>query len=84
MERVERASKEIMRICVEAGGTITGEHGVGLDKRDYMTLIHSDDALRAMESVRRVFDPADVCNPGKVLPDRIRNADLGPAAPANT
>ncbi len=76
MERVERASKEIMRICVEAGGTITGEHGVGLDKRDYMGLIHSDDTLRAMESVRRVFDPADLCNPGKVLPDRIRNADL--------
>ena len=74
MERVERASKEIMRICVEAGGTITGEHGVGLDKRDYMSLIHSDDTLRAMESVRRVFDPADLCNPGKVLPDRIRYA----------
>ena len=76
MERVERASKEIMRICVEAGGTITGEHGVGLDKRDYMSLIHSDDTLRAMESVRRVFDPAGLCNPGKVLPDRIRNAHL--------
>ncbi len=75
MERVERASKEIMRICVEAGGTITGEHGVGLDKRDYMGLIHSDEVLRAMDSVRRVFDPAGLCNPSKVLPDRIRGAD---------
>ena len=82
MERVERASKEIMRICVEAGGTITGEHGVGLDKRDYMSLIHSDDTLRAMESVRRVFDPAGLCNPGKVLPDRIRGADPAGAGAA--
>ena len=82
MERVERASKEIMRICVEAGGTITGEHGVGLDKRDYMSLIHSDDTLRAMEWVRRVFDPAGLCNPGKVLPDRIRGADPAGAGAA--
>ncbi len=79
VERVERASKEIMRICVEAGGTITGEHGVGLDKRDYMTLIHSDDVLRAMEAVRRVFDPLGLCNPGKVLPERIRDAETAVA-----
>ena len=69
MERVERASKEIMTTCVEAGGTITGEHGVGIDKRDYMTLVYGDDELEAMRGVKSVFDPMGGMNPGKVLPD---------------
>ena len=69
LERVEKASKEIMRLCVDAGGTITGEHGVGLDKRDHMTLIYGENELSAMWGVRRAFDPAGLMNPGKVLPD---------------
>lgn len=69
LARVEKASKEIMELCVRAGGTITGEHGVGIDKREYMRLIHSDATLRAMADVRAVFDPGGHCNPGKVLPD---------------
>jgi len=71
VERVERASTEIMQVCVDAGGTITGEHGVGADKRAYMELIHSREALLTMGRVRRVFDPGLRCNPGKVLPDEI-------------
>ena len=67
--RVERASKEIMLTCVEAGGTITGEHGVGIDKRSYMTLVHGHDELEAMRNVKAVFDPRSGMNPGKVLPD---------------
>ena len=66
--RVERASQEIMRVCVAAGGTITGEHGVGLDKRDYMTLVCSRVELELMAGVKAVFDPRGLCNPGKVLP----------------
>ena len=66
--RVERASEEIMRVCVAAGGTITGEHGVGLDKRDYMTLVCSPVELDLMAGVKAVFDPRGLCNPGKVLP----------------
>ena len=69
LERVERASKEIMQICVDAGGTITGEHGVGLDKKHHMPLIYGPAELDAMWGLRRVFDPAGVMNPGKVLPD---------------
>jgi len=68
VRRVEEASKEIMQLCVDAGGTITGEHGVGLDKRDYMPLIYGADELSTMWGVRRVFDPEDRMNPGKVLP----------------
>ena len=66
--RVEQASEEIMRVCVAAGGTITGEHGVGLDKRDYMRLVCSPVELDLMAGVKAVFDPRGLCNPGKVLP----------------
>ena len=69
LERVERASKEIMQICVDSGGTITGEHGVGLDKKDHMPLIYGRRELDTMWGIRRVFDPEGVMNPGKVLPE---------------
>ena len=69
LERVERASKEIMQLCVDSGGTITGEHGVGLDKKHHMPLIYGPAELEAMWGVRRVFDPVGTMNPGKVLPD---------------
>ncbi len=67
-EKVHAASREIMEACVAAGGTITGEHGVGLDKLDYMSLIYTADDMETMRWVKEVFDPSDVCNPGKVLP----------------
>ena len=66
--RVEAASKEIMAACVEAGGTITGEHGVGVDKRKYMPLVFNAGELAALKGVKEVFDPLGRCNPGKVLP----------------
>jgi glycolate oxidase subunit GlcD len=66
--RVETASAEIMAACIAAGGTITGEHGVGLDKLRYMPLVFDGDALAAMHAVRRVFDPRERVNPGKVVP----------------
>jgi glycolate oxidase subunit GlcD len=69
VSRVEAASREIMAACVEVGGTITGEHGVGLDKRNYMSLVHGRAELSAMAAVRDVFDPRGLWNPGKVLPE---------------
>ena len=66
--RVQAASKAIMAACVEAGGTITGEHGVGNDKLDYMPWIFDAETLGAMRAVRRAFDPLERANPGKVLP----------------
>lgn len=68
VERVEAAESAIVDICITAGGTITGEHGVGLEKIPYMERIFDVDTLRAMCSIRRVFDPAGTANPGKVLP----------------
>ena len=66
--RVHAAMREIMATCVAAGGTITGEHGIGLDKLDYMNLIFSEESLAAMCRLREVFDPARRANPGKVVP----------------
>jgi glycolate oxidase subunit GlcD len=66
--RVEAAGREIMETCVRAGGTITGEHGVGLDKSAYLPLIFSPDDLAAMLQVRAAFDPQGLCNPGKIIP----------------
>jgi glycolate oxidase subunit GlcD len=78
LQRVEKASKEIMSLCVEVGGTITGEHGVGVDKRGYMRLVHGEGELAMMGAVKRLFDPDGLFNPGKVLPD----AEPTEAAPA--
>jgi FAD/FMN-containing dehydrogenase len=66
--RVKKAGRELMEVCVAAGGTITGEHGVGLDKRDLLPLVFSEADMNAMLSVRSAFDPLGLCNPGKIIP----------------
>jgi glycolate oxidase subunit GlcD len=68
VQRVKDAGRELMEVCVAAGGTITGEHGVGLDKRDLLPLVFSDADMNAMLSVRAAFDPLGLCNPGKIVP----------------
>ena len=68
LERVRQAGREIMEACVRAGGSITGEHGVGLDKSSYLPLIFSEDDMEAMLQVRAAFDPSGLCNPGKIIP----------------
>src|SRR5438445_402941 len=68
LERVRQAGREIMEACVRAGGSITGEHGVGLDKSSYLPLIFSEDDMAAMLRVRAAFDPSGLCNPGKIIP----------------
>jgi glycolate oxidase subunit GlcD len=68
VSRVHAASKEIMKLCVETGGSITGEHGVGVDKIDYMPMIFDQASLDAMLAVKDVFNPLGLCNPGKAVP----------------
>ena len=68
IERVEALGAEILRLCLEAGGSITGEHGVGIDKRCYMDWMFSPDDLATMQLVRHAFDPANLANPGKLFP----------------
>ena len=66
--RVHAAMCEIMQACIDAGGTITGEHGVGLDKLGYMDALFDAPSLAAMCAAREVFDPERRANPGKVVP----------------
>ena len=68
LERVEAASGAIMKACIDAGGSITGEHGVGIDKLRYMPLLFDSDTLAAMRATRQAFDPHELANPGKVVP----------------
>jgi glycolate oxidase len=76
MERVLAAGTEIIDACVAAGGTLSGEHGIGLEKRDHMPLVFTADDLRAQALVRDAFDPSHLFNPQKVLPAGSRCGDL--------
>ncbi len=81
--RVHLAMREIMEACVNAGGTITGEHGIGVDKLPYMDLIFSPESLAAMCALRDVFDPDRRSNPGKVVPmHACREWHMAPSARA--
>ncbi|OFW59208.1 MAG: hypothetical protein A2133_00435 [Actinobacteria bacterium RBG_16_64_13] len=70
---VMAAGLEVLRVCVDLGGTVSGEHGIGIEKLDAMRLVFDEADLRAQAFVKDAFDPRGLCNPGKVLP--------GPAAP---
>jgi glycolate oxidase len=81
-DRAEKLATGIVELCVEQGGSITGEHGVGRDKACSMPKMFSDTDLTVMALVRRAFDPANVCNPGKVLPTpRLCGERPGPWKP---
>jgi len=67
-QRAVKAAREIMAKCVEMGGSITGEHGVGIEKRNLMLLIFSSDDLEMMQKLKDVFNPRGLLNPGKLLP----------------
>jgi glycolate oxidase len=67
-ERAERLASDILAACVDAGGSLTGEHGIGLDKARHMGTMFSEADLDAMHRLRCGFDPAGRCNPGKVFP----------------
>jgi glycolate oxidase len=79
LERVLRASEEIVRLCVDAGGALSGEHGIGLEKRDFMPLVFSAEDLTAQACIRSAFDPGGQMNPQKVLPAGARCGDFAMA-----
>ncbi len=68
LARVLAAGAEILECCVRAGGVITGEHGVGNEKREFLHLVFSEADMDAMKRFRACFDPDGVCNPGKIFP----------------
>ena len=80
MDRVLAAADELVRLCVDAGGALSGEHGIGLEKRDFMPLVFTEEDLNAQACVRAAFDPDGRMNPRKVLPDGARCGDYAAAA----
>lgn len=71
-ERVQKVASEILKICADAGGTISGEHGIGVEKLKEMSFIFSESDLEAMRQVKRAFDPDGILNPGKLVPEPIK------------
>jgi glycolate oxidase len=77
VEAAERLGADILRLCVEVGGVLTGEHGVGIEKRDLMGTMFSEADLAHQQRLKCAFDPNGLLNPGKVFPVLHRCAELG-------
>jgi glycolate oxidase len=77
LERAEAFGADILRLCVEVGGVLTGEHGVGVEKRDLMPTMFSDIDLAQQQRLKCAFDERGLLNPGKVFPTLHRCAELG-------
>jgi glycolate oxidase len=75
LERVKAAATEMVRVSIDAGGSLSGEHGIGLEKRDLMGLVFNENDLDAQARIRDAFDPDGVMNPDKVLPTGSRCFD---------
>lgn len=69
LQRAEHLAGQILRLCIEMGGSITGEHGVGLEKRDYLPELFAPDEVDFFRRIRAAFDPLLISNPGKMFPD---------------
>jgi len=77
LESAEAFGAEILKLCVEVGGVLTGEHGVGVEKRDLMETMFSEEDLKQQQRVKCAFDSKQLLNPGKVFPKLHRCAELG-------
>jgi glycolate oxidase len=75
-EKVIDAGAEIMRVCAAAGGSLSGEHGIGMEKKDLMPLIFSQADMAQMQRIKDAFDPRGLCNPGKMFPTAGRCLEL--------
>ena len=77
LERAEEFGREILMLCVDVGGVLTGEHGVGVEKRDLMEKVFTEEDLKQQQRLKCAFDPNGLLNPGKVFPTLHRCAELG-------
>jgi glycolate oxidase subunit GlcD len=80
LQRVVAAGAEILKLCVAAGGVISGEHGIGSEKRDFIGLVFDEADLDAMKRLRAAFNPDGICNPGKVFPTTRACVESNPKA----
>ena len=77
LEKAEEFGADILKLCVEVGGVLTGEHGVGVEKRDLMGTMFNEGDLKQQQRLKCAFDPESLLNPGKVFPTLHRCAELG-------
>jgi len=77
LERTEEFGGRILELCISVGGTITGEHGVGMEKINQMCIQFNEDELRQFHAIKKAFDPHGLLNPGKAIPTLARCAEFG-------
>jgi glycolate oxidase len=77
LEKTEALAADILRLCVEVGGVLSGEHGIGVEKRDLMGVMFTEDDMKQQQRIKCAFDPDGLLNPGKVFPMLHRCAELG-------
>lgn len=68
VQRVLQAGEDILHICIDLGGVLSGEHGIGLEKKNCMSWLFTEDDLEVMRNIRLIFNPDELCNPGKIIP----------------
>ncbi len=78
LERVKEAGAELMRICILAGGVLSGEHGIGIEKMELMSELFTEDDLQVQVRLKEALDPEGLCNPGKIFPTPGRCVEIGP------
>ena len=77
LDKAEAFGADILNLCIEFGGTITGEHGVGLEKINQMCVQFDESELRLFHGIKDAFDPSNLLNPGKAVPTLSRCAEFG-------
>jgi D-lactate dehydrogenase (cytochrome) len=82
MKRIHTTGHKIMQLCVDMDGSITGEHGVGIEKRGFMPLMYTPDELAAMWDIKEIFDPQKILNPGKIFPTEMPPPPQPPLLPS--
>jgi glycolate oxidase subunit GlcD len=84
VDKIFAMSEDIMRLCVEVGGSLSGEHGIGYEKKDFMGLVFNDIDLDTMMRVKKVFNPNGLLNPGKIFPSRRACTEIGKHSTTST
>jgi glycolate oxidase len=77
VDKIFAMSDEIMKLCVDVGGSLSGEHGIGYEKKDFMGLVFTDGDLETMQRVKHVFNPEGLLNPAKIFPSRRGCTEIG-------
>ena len=84
VDKILAMSEEIMKLCVDVGGSLSGEHGIGYEKKDFMNLVFSDGDLETMMRVKQVFNPDGLLNPAKIFPSRRGCTEIGKHSTTST